>query len=200
MSNKEDHVRNEIIFLTSNVNKFREAQSVLNRFGIRLKRMGMLERLEIQSESLEEISIYSAIHGYQMLRKPVITEDAGLFVFALRGFPGPYSSYIFRTIGVHGLLKLLDDITQRNAIFKSVVTFFDGTFLKTFSGTVQGEIATECKGNKGFGFDPIFTPKHSSNKTFGEMNKTEKNKYSHRAKAFTKFAKWYSSTFKIKPS
>jgi XTP/dITP diphosphohydrolase len=151
--------------------------------------------LEIQSESLEEIAAASVIDAFEKCRLPIIVEDAGLFVGALNGFPGPYAAYVYRTIGNQGLLKLMENVETRKARFESVIAYLskDLKSPKCFNGQVQGEIVTEQKrrnGNSGFGFDPIFKPIRAS-KTFAEMSISEKNGFSHRAGAFQAFAEWY---------
>ncbi|MBX5321231.1 MAG: XTP/dITP diphosphatase [Candidatus Bathyarchaeota archaeon] len=183
-----------IFFATNNINKFNEARRVLSRYKIAV---GMLrvKTLEIQSESLEEIAKNSAIHAFQQCHLPIIVEDAGLFVEALKGFPGPYASYVYKTIGNEGLLKLMKEATNRRARFQSMVVYFSEELESPicFKGEVLGEITeTVREGCSGFGFDPVFKPLKSE-KTFAEMDIDEKNLYSHRAKAFHKFARWYKS-------
>lgn len=181
-----------IFFATSNINKFNEARKVLSPYGIAV---GMLrvKTLEIQSESLEEIAKTSAVHAFKQCGLPVIVEDAGLFIEALNGFPGPYASYVYKTIGNKGLLKLMENTLNRKACFQSVVAYLsDGLDAPLcFKGEVFGEITENIhEGCSGFGFDPIFKPVKNE-KTFAEMSIEEKNKYSHRAKALRKFARWY---------
>lgn len=183
-----------IFFATNNINKFNEARRVLSRYKIAV---GMLKvkTIEIQSESLEEIAKNSAIHAFQHCHLPIIVEDAGLFVEALNGFPGPYASYAYKTIGNEGLLKLMKEATNRRARFQSVVAYFSEELESPicFKGEVLGEITkTIRKGCSGFGFDPVFKPLKSG-KTFAEMDIDEKNLHSHRAKAFRKFARWYKT-------
>lgn len=181
-----------IFFATNNINKFNEAREVLSRYKIAV---GMLrvKTLEIQNESLEEIAKTSVVHAFQQCRLPVIVEDAALFVEALNGFPGPYASYVYKTIGNEGLLRLMTTISNRKARFQSVIAYFSEELDAPlcFEGEVFGEITKDIRnGCSGFGFDPIFRP-FGSKKTFAEMSINEKNKYSHRAKALRKFAKWY---------
>ena len=183
-----------VFFATNNINKFNEARKILSRYEIAV---GMLrvKTMEIQSESLEEIAKTSAIHAYRQCGLPIIVEDAGLFIEALNGFPGAYASYVYKTIGNEGLLKLMKETNNRKACFQSVVAYFyeDLESPICFKGEVLGEITqTVRKGSSGFGFDPVFKPMQSD-KTFAEMSIAEKNRYSHRAKAFRKFARWYKS-------
>ena len=183
-----------VFFATNNVNKFNEAREVLAESRIAV---GMLriKSLEIQSESLEEIAQASVIEAFERYRLPMAVEDAGLFVDALNGFPGPYAAYVYRTIGNEGLLRLMEEMDNRKATFKSVIAYFSSQLKSPmcFEGTVSGEIVRKVRkaSNKmGFGFDPIFKP-DNSNRTFAQMNVVEKCKRSHRAAAFRKFAEWY---------
>lgn len=183
-----------IFFATNNVNKFQEARRVLAEYKIAV---GMLrvKTSEIQSESLEEIAKTSAIEAFRNCNLPVIVEDAGLFVEALNGFPGPYAAYVYKTIGNRGLLQLMENTKNRKARFSSVVAYYS-VHCKSpicFEGEALGKITEKERrsGNgHGFGFDPIFKPANS-NKTFAEMSLSTKNRYSHRANALHKFAQWY---------
>jgi len=184
--------RRVIFFATGNINKFKEAQKVLSKRGITVAMLRM-KSSEIQSDSLEEIACTSAAEAFEECHLPIIVEDAGLFVDALKGFPGPYASYVYRTIGNEGLLRLMEKTGNRRASFRSVIAYCStDTELPTFfGGEVIGEIVRgERKGRSGFGFDPIFKPEDSY-KTFAEMSISEKNGRSHRAKALRKFAAWY---------
>ncbi|MBS7641273.1 MAG: XTP/dITP diphosphatase [Candidatus Bathyarchaeia archaeon] len=184
-----------IFFVTRNVNKFNEARRVLAEYSISVA-MVKAKTLEIQDDSIEKIAEVSALNASREIELPIIVEDAGLFIEALKGFPGPYSSYVYRTIGVNGILKLLEGIEERRAYFKSAVAFCspDGE-IKCFQGIVYGRITREVRGSGGFGFDPIFEPDEEPNKTFAEMTIEEKNRFSHRARAFRKFAEWYKKTY-----
>jgi XTP/dITP diphosphohydrolase len=183
-----------IFFATNNINKFNEARRVLGDYKIAA---GMLrvKSLEIQSENLQEIASASAEDAFRRCNLPIIVEDAGLFIEALKGFPGPYSAYTYKTIGNAGLLQTMKSIRERKAKFQSVVAYRSANIDLPicFKGEIAGEITLKehrSKANGGFGFDPIFTPVNS-NKTFAEMSMHEKNRHSHRAMALRKFAEWY---------
>jgi len=184
-----------IFFATNNVNKFNEARMVFSEYKIAV---GLLrvKTLEVQSDSLEEIAKTSVVEAFRKCNLPVIVEDAGLFVEALNGFPGPYAAYVYKTIGNKGLLQLMEKTENRKAVFQSAVAYYSSDLKSPicFKGEVVGEITRKeitVNNSSGFGFDPIFQPVNSA-KTFAEMTIKEKNKYSHRAKALHKFAEWYS--------
>ncbi|MEM2308959.1 MAG: XTP/dITP diphosphatase [Candidatus Bathyarchaeia archaeon] len=184
-----------IFFATGNMHKFNEARRVLAEYNISVA-MVKVKTIEIQDDDIESIAEASAIDAARKINLPVIVEDAGLFIDALNGFPGPYSSYVYRKIGLDGILKLLEGIENRRARFKSVVAFSDTDgSVKYFRGFVEGRITRVARGYGGFGFDPIFEPDEQPGKTFGEMTIEEKNKISHRARALREFAKWYRDQF-----
>jgi XTP/dITP diphosphohydrolase len=190
-----------IFFATGNVNKFKEARIELVKYNIAAA-MIRVKTLEIQSESLEEIAKASALDAYEKCGLPVIVEDAGLFTEALNGFPGPYASYAYKTIGNEGLLRLMKNMKNRKAVFRSVIAYCSSDFTTPicFGGEVEGEITLKERKDKSklsFGFDPVFKPLNSA-KTFAEMSIAEKNRFSHRARALRKFAEWYRSLCKSK--
>jgi XTP/dITP diphosphohydrolase len=183
-----------VFFATGNIHKFNEARRVLAEYKIAV---GMLrvKAAEIQSANPREIAQTSAQDAFRRCRLPVIVEDAGLFIDTLRGFPGPYAAYAYKTIGNKGLLKLMKNVEDRKAKFQSVIAYCDNYAGAPvcFEGEAAGKITNEERrgnGKSGFGFDPIFQPS-GSEKTFAEMTIEEKNGFSHRAKAVRKLAEWY---------
>jgi XTP/dITP diphosphohydrolase len=182
--------RKEIFFATRNIHKFREAESILSPYGITLKHLNF-KAVEVQSDDLVEIAEVCLTQVLSPYALPVIVEDAGLFIEALEGFPGAYSSYVYRTIGVSGILKLMEEVENRKAYFLSAVAYGKpGMKALTFTGKVEGLLTAESRGQEGFGFDPIFQPLDAS-KTFAEMSLSEKNAYSHRAAALRKLGEWF---------
>ena len=187
--------RKIVFFATGNVHKFNEVRSLLSPLGYAVAMLRM-KGDEIQSENLEEIAEKSLRNAFAKTKLPIFVEDAGLFIDALGGFPGPYAAYVFKTIRNSGVLRLMDGVKNRQATFRSVIVYRDKDLKSPvcFKGESQGEITqNERKPQAGasFGFDPIFQPTGSS-KSFAEMTVEEKNGYSHRAKALRKFAEWYS--------
>jgi XTP/dITP diphosphohydrolase len=186
-----------VFFVSGNVNKFKEAKSLLSPSGIAVGMLHM-KGAEIQSDSLKEIAEASALEAYNRIHLPVIVEDAGLFVEALSGFPGPYAAYVYKTIHNDGVLKLMEGVKNRRAKFQSAIAYCNSTSrkLKIFEGESDGKITLSERreqGKSGFGFDPIFQP-DGSEKSFAEMTIEEKNNFSHRSKAVRKFAEWYKQT------
>jgi len=183
-----------VYFATNNLHKLEEAQAILGNLGIKVVRVRK-DTPEVQSDSLEEIARTSVVSVAQRARLKVFVEDAGLFVQALRGFPGPYSSYVHGTIGNSGLLKLLRGVKSRSAEFRSAVAYSDGSGEPAvFTGKVAGIIARRERGTFGFGFDPIFAPDMGDGRTFGEMTPAEKSLLSHRSDALRRLGNWLLSS------
>ncbi|HEY4823075.1 MAG TPA: XTP/dITP diphosphatase [Candidatus Bathyarchaeia archaeon] len=182
--------RKPLWFATENSHKFQEARTILSSYGIKVRQLRR-RKTEIQSDNLEEIAKFAAKALSRNHKGRVLVEDSGLFIPTLKGFPGPYSSYIYKTLGLEGVLRLMDNSQDRKAYFQSTIAIRleDGTS-RTFSGRVYGTISRKVRGKSGFGFDPIFVPERES-RTFGEMTQAVKNKCSHRARTFEEFAKWY---------
>jgi len=183
-----------VFFATGNINKFNEARSILGSYGLAVA-MIRVKGDEIQSASLEKIAQTSAKNAYQHSKLPIFVEDAGLFIDALAGFPGPYAAYAYKTIHNSGILRLMEKVADRQAKFQSVIAYCDETLCEPecFDGESRGKItSTERKprGKTAFGFDPIFQPVGSA-KSFAEMSIEEKNGFSHRAMAIRKFAEWF---------
>ena len=177
-------------FASSNINKYTEIRNLLSTrkksIKIEFKKM---ELKEIQSDSLVEVAEDKVQQAFKINQYDVFVEDDGLFIESLNGFPGVYSSYISKTIGNGGILDLLGNKGNRNASFKSIIAFYDGQKIKSFTGEIKGKISFHIT-NGGWGFDPIFVPKNSEI-TFGQMDLEMKNKISHRKVALDKFVKWY---------
>ena len=175
----------DVLFASSNKNKYREAKEILSNFGIKLGFFKCTLQ-EIQANSINEIASQKVIDAYNQCKKPVIVEDDGLFIESLNGFPGPYSSYVFKTIGNDGILHLLN--SKRKAKFQSVIAYCDKkNDIVLFVANVKGKISKNSNG-KGWGYDPIFIPE-GKNKTYAML--TAKNEISHRYNALKKFSNWF---------
>lgn len=179
-----------INFASSNPHKIAEVKEILEPFGIKVNPVKSKVR-EIQSDSPEEIAADSARVTAQATSKSIVVEDAGLFIESLGGFPGPYSSYVYSTIGCRGVLKLMEGVAERTATFRSAVSYCEADGEpKVFTGETRGKISLTEKAGREFGYDPIFVPDELNGRTFSELSVKEKNKVSHRSRAFNKLANW----------
>ena len=182
----------ELFFASSNENKFQEAERILTNLGVKVN-FSKTTLEEIQSNSLSEIAEQKAISAYELIQKPVIIEDDGLFIDSLNGFPGPYSSYVYDTIGNKGIMNLLENSEFRDAKFVSIIAYLGGSDgVKLFESSIPGKISSVIE-KGGWGYDPIFIPDGES-KTYA--NVSDKDKLSHRAASLKKFSSWYLSMLK----
>src|SRR5215212_6094688 len=177
-----------ITFASTNQNKFLEVQSILSTRNISVD-FSQIAIVEIQPDSLGGIAREQAKTAFTKVGRRVIIEDDGLFNDSLGGLPGQYSSFVFRTLGNDGILKLLVGSAKRSAYFRSLIAFYDGIILSISEGRVYGRISYRIAEGGGWGYDPIFVP-DGTDLTFAELNKN-KNEYSHRKIALEKFAQWY---------
>jgi XTP/dITP diphosphohydrolase len=182
----------EIIFASNNLNKIREINNVLgNSFTLlSLQDLNMTEDIPENEMTLEDNALYKARHIYRDTGMNVFADDTGLEVEALDGRPGVHSARFAgenkdSDANIEKLLSLLENETNRNARFRTVIALiFDGKEY-LFEGIVTGTIKKERRGKQGFGYDPVFIPEGKS-VTFAEMDLNEKNRISHRARAFEK--------------
>ncbi|MCS3901653.1 XTP/dITP diphosphatase [Methanococcus voltae] len=191
----------KLLFGTGNINKVKEAKLILKNSKYEVEQL-KIPYPELQG-TLEEVAKYGAKYVYDEYMSKnekisnenvsIIVEDSGLFIESLREFPGTYSKYVQMTLGNEGILKLLGTCKKRNAYFKTVIGYYDGKEIKTFSGTVEGTISYKMKSNGyGFAYDSIFVPK-GCEKTFAEMLPAEKSDISHRKNAFMEFKRYIDS-------
>jgi len=181
---------NTVYFVTGNKFKFQEVSEIFKSKNIKydLKQRD-IKTTEIQAQSLREVALFKLNSVRNSIDGSFFIEDAGFFIDSpLEGFPGVYSSYVLKTIGNEGILKLIDDFESSKAHFSAIVVFYFKTIDKIlfFEGNVEGRISNTIRGKGGFGFDPIFIPNISPDKTFAELSVEEKNKISHRGQAFTR--------------
>lgn len=176
-----------LTFVTSNKGKLHEATQALAPLGIEVVGSDA-HPIEIQADTLEAISRAKCEVLVGKVAPPFIVDDGGLFVDALQGFPGVFSAHALKTIGVPGILKLMEGVEDRRAHFAAVVSFWDGTEVRSFAGRCDGELTTFPRSvGHGFGFDPIFIPERHS-LTFGELPAESKNRFSHRGRALAGLA------------
>ena len=177
-----------IQFVTGNDGKVREAREYLE--GIEAVEQVAYDYTEVQNDDLAEIATRGALEAFEELdgEDGVLVDDAGLFVDALGGFPGPYSAFVEDTLGVERVWQLVSAEENRRAHFRTVLAYADADGVETFEGAVGGTLVAP-RGEGGFGYDPIF---EYNGTTLAEMSTEQKNAISHRGRALATFAEWYA--------
>jgi XTP/dITP diphosphohydrolase len=188
----------ELIFATQNPHKLMEIQNMLgNEFHlISLKDLSFAEDIPEDQDTLEGNALEKARFIFSRFKRGCFADDTGLEVEALNGAPGVYSAryagplFQFGTeknrslANIQKLLSSLESHPNKRARFRTVIALISDSgkeFL--FEGIVNGSIINDLRGSDGFGYDPVFVPDGYS-QTFAEMPLSEKNKISHRARAF----------------
>jgi XTP/dITP diphosphohydrolase len=179
----------KIVFATNNLNKLKEVQAMVPSHItlLSLKDIGCFEDVPETQKTIEGNAIQKAEYIKTNYGYDCFADDTGLEVDALNGAPGVYSA---RYAGpqrnaddnTNKLLTELNNNTNRQAQFKTVVALQLNDRLHTFTGICKGTITTQKKGEGGFGYDPVFQPENYT-QTFAEITLEEKNKIGHRGKA-----------------
>ncbi|MBK9593262.1 MAG: non-canonical purine NTP diphosphatase [Crocinitomicaceae bacterium] len=190
----------QLLFATQNKHKALEIQKMMPT-GVVVKTLQDLncdDDIPETGDTLEENALIKARYVYQKFGVACFADDTGLEVEALNGKPGVLSA---RYAGeaknaddnMNLLLHQLQNITNRNARFRTVIALIiDGREL-LFEGIVNGVILEEKTGTEGFGYDPIFKPNESAD-SFAEMNLDDKNKISHRGRAIAKLVHYIETS------
>jgi len=181
-----------LVIATRNKGKTKEIKALLKDFPVDIKNLddfGPIPHLEEDGNTFDENAYKKASFAARILGLPALADDSGLIVEALDGEPGIHSA---RYAGENATdeqryLKLLEDMegeSNRKATFECVISIAVPTGpALTYEARCEGLIATEPAGSNGFGYDPVFFyPPY--NKTFAQITETEKNRISHRGKAF----------------
>jgi XTP/dITP diphosphohydrolase len=160
-----------------------------------------LPSFEESAPTFSENAAGKALHYSRFSDLPVVADDSGLCVEALDGAPGVRSARYAgpNASSAERIAKLLDEMrhrgaTDRRARFVCVIALaVRGRVVAVFSDSVEGEILENPQGSGGFGYDPVFFFGPAA-KSFAEMSADEKNRYSHRAKAFRKLAEFLATS------
>ena len=186
----------KLVFATQNENKAQEIQSLLPEYFkiITLKDIKCFDEIPETAETLEGNSLLKASFISETYNLNCFADDTGLEIEALDNRPGVNSARYASpeksaAANINKVLLELEGKIARNAQFRTIITLILNKSTFTFEGIVRGEIIHEKRGENGFGYDPIFVPEGEI-RTFAEMSLEEKNKHSHRARAFQKMIKF----------
>lgn len=180
----------QLVSATANPHKLAEIAGILD---------GLVELLPRPAHIAEVVEDAGTLEGNARLKAaaicaatglPAVSDDTGLFVDALGGEPGVDTAYYAGPQATYAenrakLLAVLSGVADRRASFRTIVMVVwpDGREL-CVEGMCNGTIAPEERGERGFGFDPLFVPDDGDGRTFSLMTDSEKNEISHRGRAF----------------
>lgn len=197
-----NQLKKQLLTATNNKDKVKEIIELLKDLNIdviTLNDLNLNVEVEEDKDSLEGNALKKAEEIWQHVQIPCSADDTGLFVHALNGAPGVFSSrYAGENVSYSDnrrkLLNELDGVPleSRTAYFRTVVCYYYAKDkFELFDGVCAGKITLTERGEKGFGYDAVFLPDGFEN-TFAELNREEKNRISHRAKAFEKLKAYLS--------
>ncbi len=191
-----------IVAATGNKHKVDEYRQLLDGQNIEIKSLldyPAYPEPEENGSSFKENASIKALAACKYCDVPAFADDSGLEVTALGGRPGIHSSRYAAT-DAERIAKLLDelkDATDRSARFVCVIAIaVNGEVIETFEGEVKGTILHAPRGENGFGYDPVFQPE-GFDKSFAELSPEEKNRISHRARAYAKAVEFVEDEMSI---
>jgi len=158
----------DFTFITGNQNKADYLAKLLDLPVAHLK----IELDEIQTLDRTALIEHKVQQAYEQLKSPVLVEDQALEFMALSGLPGPFIKFFIDNSGLEACCRMLDGFVDRSAYASSIFAYYDGKTFTTFSSGLAGNIASEPRGNNGFGWDAIFIPKGYQHTT-AELDYTE---------------------------
>lgn len=188
----------ELVFATNNAHKLEEVQAIVgDKFKIKsLADIDCHDDIPETGVTFQENAQQKTDYLVAKYAMNCFGDDSGLEIDALNGEPGVYSARYSGSRdmeqNINLVLEKLGDNENRTARFKTVISLYLDGKQYFFEGAIEGNIIKERKGEKGFGYDPIFIPK-GYKETFAEMSAEEKNAISHRGIAVSKMADFLKS-------
>ena len=186
----------EIVFVTHNKGKIAEANRHLKDINFKVFEH---ELEEPRSDDIKYISKYKVLEAYKLVNKPCISLDCGFWIDALDGFPRAFVNFALDTIGIEGILKLMEGKENRNCRFTECLSYYDGQEIHQFMGKHEGTISEKILGNdtdkKWSDLWYIWKP-YGYDVTMAQMTDEERinrKKYGS-VDAMKEFAKWYKES------
>ena len=184
----------EIVFVTHNKGKIASAQRYFDNLRFSIYNY---ELEEPRSDDIQEIVTAKVTQAYRMVRKPCLAMDTGFFIDALNGFPRAFVTFALDTLGIEGILKLMEGQDNRACRFKECLAYHDGSQIRYFYGAHPGTLADRIQGRdraeKWSDLWYIFKPLHFD-KTLAEMDESEREgrrSIDGSMEALQVFANWY---------
>ncbi len=188
----------EVIFVTHNKGKIASAKKQLKNVNFKIFEY---ELEEPRSDDIKYISKYKVEEAYKIVKKPCISLDCGFWINELNGFPRAFVNFSLETIGINGILKLMEGKENRKCRFTECLSYYDGQELHQFMGKHDGNLSTEILGEDTdkkwselwYIFKPIGYDKTLAQMTDEERTEREKNKEKYNSvDSMREFAKWYN--------
>lgn len=180
-----------LYYITSNKGKVRFAEKYLRPLNVRIESKH-LDLIEVQSDDIAHIAEEKAKQAFTAIKKPLFVNDAGWYITALNGFPGPYMKYINSWLTADDILGMMARHTNKEVIFREVVCYIDKYQVKSFIGEVRGKVLAENTAPTDILSRSIFSLS-STNKSIAECWE-EGIPSVNNIKVWEDFAQWYASS------
>ena len=183
----------EIVFVTHNKGKIASAKRELKNVDFKIFEYDLEEP---RSDDIKYISKYKVMEAYELVNKPCLSLDCGFWIDELDGFPRAFVNFSLDTIGINGILKLMEQKENRACRFTECLSYYDGKNIYQFMGKHEGTLTKEILGNdsakKWSDLWYIFKPE-GYEKTLAQMTDSEReNRVKYNSiSAFTEFSNWY---------
>ena len=183
----------EIIFVTHNKGKIEEAKKSLKNINFKIFEYDLEEP---RSDDIIYISKYKVEQAYKLVKKPCISLDSGFWIDELNGFPKAFVNFVLDSIGIEGILKLMQGKENRKCKFTECLSYYNGKELHQFMGKHEGTLTNEILGTdtdkKWSDLWYIFKP-YGYDKTLAQMTEKEREerKRFKSVNSMSEFAKWY---------
>lgn len=200
------HQTMDLVFATHNLHKVHEIRAIAGPDWniVSLQDLGCTEEIPETADTLQGNALQKARYVNERYGINCFADDTGLEIEALDGRPGIYSA---RYAGDHcsfadnmnKVLAEMEGLDNRRACFKTVIALLWNSRTYYFEGRIDGIITEKPRGDAGFGYDPVFVP-DGSDKSFAEMDESEKNRISHRGLAIAKLLDFLNNLEKKQPT
>ena len=186
-------------FATSNPTKFERTKKQFDKYGIPIKQIA-LNIPEVKGDTdVSDIAREKVKMAFDLLKKPLFCNDFGCSILTLKGFPGINTAFALDTIGLSGIMKLMEDKKDRSAEMCFSVAFTDGKVLKVFPAIVKGTIAKHVSGKTQgkFGMNQIFIPEGCDKPITDYVNKDQHKLFFDKLgkTSYDAFADWYKKKY-----
>jgi XTP/dITP diphosphohydrolase len=181
-------MQKRVWYATTNHGKFEEVKRYIEEHAPSIELAQLAEELpEVQSMDQRAIALDKAAQAWNLVKEPVLVDDAGIYFEAYNEFPGTLTKFVYYGIGYEGLLKLVEQ--NNRAFFRLFMVYMDKDNKEVFEGRCDGKIIRPEKfdAHPKLPYDAIFLP-DGTDKTYAELRGTpEEHEFAYRLRALKKF-------------
>ena len=189
----------KIHFATTNKGKIKSLENSFKALGKKVEVLGKhLDIPEIQSDNVVEIAEEKVLYAFNEIKEPVVAQDGGIFIPALNDFPGTYTAYVIKTIGLEGIIRLMQG-KDPSAYYRDVMSYMSPGLEKpiSFESVIQGSLIDEPRGSlseRNWGTPQLIFVPEGYDKTIAEMSAEEMAEWFETSVGnfcTSQFAKWF---------